>query len=370
MSGKSLTLFGVGDIGPIHEPMDQYTTLVRDTLKTADLRFAQVERVYSKLGAFQLHSGGAHSRVDPKLASVFTDCGIDVASVASNHAMDWGPEALLDSIAKLRAMGIATVGAGANLEEARKPVFIEKNGIRLAFLAYCSVLREGYTAGPNKPGVAPLRAHTYYETFDYQAGVHPKVVTVPFEEDLRNVVADIAAAKKSADAVVVSLHWGVHFIRKVVADYQRVAMNAIFDAGASLILGHHAHVPKAIESNKGRVCFYSMSNFIMSATEKTGHQAQQFTERYGAELDPDYPRLPYGADGKRSMMVKAVFGASGVEKTSFLPVLIDKQLRPEILKHGDARFDDAVRYMEWVSEGFPHKFSVEGDEVVVRDATA
>jgi poly-gamma-glutamate synthesis protein (capsule biosynthesis protein) len=57
-----------------------------------------------------------------------------------------------------------------------------------------------------------------------------------------------------------------------------------------------------------------------------------------------------------------------VERTSFLPVLIDKQLRPEILKHGDARFDDALRFMEWVSEDFNHRFDVEGDEVVVSAA--
>ena len=56
---------------------------------------------------------------------------------------------------------------------------------------------------------------------------------------------------------------------------------------------------------------------------------------------------------------------AGVEKASFLPVLIDKQLRPEILQPGDPRFDDAIRFMEWVSDGFMHKFTVEGDEVLI-----
>jgi poly-gamma-glutamate synthesis protein (capsule biosynthesis protein) len=135
-----------------------------------------------------------------------------------------------------------------------------------------------------------------------------------------------------------------------------------------LILGHHAHVPKAIESQNGRVCFYSLSNFMMSAREKNAHQAAVFKQRYTAELDPEYPRLPYGPDAKRSLIAKAVFGESGLETASFLPVLIDKQLRPEVLAHGDQRFTDALRYMEWASEGFPHAFAVEGDEIVVRDA--
>ena len=50
---------------------------------------------------------------------------------------------------------------------------------------------------------------------------------------------------------------------------------------------------------------------------------------------------------------------------SFLPVLIDRQLRPEVLKHGDARFEDAMRFMHWVSEDFGHNFVAEGDEVVI-----
>ena len=55
----------------------------------------------------------------------------------------------------------------------------------------------------------------------------------------------------------------------------------------------------------------------------------------------------------------------GAKRVSFLPVLIDKQLRPEVLRKGDARFDDAVRFMEWVSEDHPQRFAVDGDEVVV-----
>ena len=82
-------------------------------------------------------------------------------------------------------------------------------------------------------------------------------------------------------------------------------------------------------------------------------------------MDPDYPHLSYGADAKRSLIAKAVLSREGVKRVSFLPVLIDRQLRPEVLRNGDPRFDDAVRFMEWASEDHAHRFSVEGDEVVV-----
>ena len=365
MTDNSVILLGCGDVGPIHEPMDAYSVLAKPALATADLRFAQVERVYSERGALQVHSGGAHSRVKPHMASVFADCGFDVVSLASNHAMDWGEDALLDTVDLLREKGMQVVGAGRNLREARRPAIVERNGVRIAILAYCSILQTGYAAGRDRAGIAPLRAHTYYEPFDYQAGVPPRVVTVPYDEDLAGMVEDIAAARKAAHVVVLSLHWGIHFIPRTIADYQVTAARAAFAAGADLILGHHAHTPKAIGVYGGKTCFFSLSNFIMSSTAKTAEQAADFAQRYGVVMDPDYPHLAYGADAKRSLIAKAVLSREGVQRISFLPVLIDKQLRPEILRRGDPRFDDALRFMEWVSEGFDHRFSVEGDEVLV-----
>jgi poly-gamma-glutamate synthesis protein (capsule biosynthesis protein) len=365
---NDVVLMAVGDVGPIHEPVGAYSALAKPVLEQADIRFAQVERVYSERGALQVHSGGAHSRVKPHMASVFTDCGFNVVSLASNHAMDWGADAMLDTAALFRDQGIGVVGVGRNLEEARRPAIVEKNGVRIAFLAYCSILQTGYAAGRDKAGIAPLRAHTYYEPFDYQAGVPPKVVTVPYEEDLSAMVEDIARAKKDADAVVLSLHWGIHFIPRLIADYQPAAARAAFAAGADLILGHHAHTPKAIGVHKGKACFYSLSNFIMSSTAKTPEKAAEFAQRYGVVMDPDYPHLAYGADAKRSLVAKAVLTRGGVGKVSFLPVLIDRDLRPEVLRGGDPRFADAVRFMEWVSEGHEHLFTVDGDEVVVAAA--
>ena len=375
MAENSVVLLGCGDVGPIHEPMEIYSTLVRSTLATGDIRFGQCERLYSERGSLQVHSGVSERPLKPHMASVFSDCGFDVVSMAGNHGMDWGPDALLDTIALFREKGMQTVGAGRNLMEARQPAIIERNGVRVAILAYCSVLHEGYAAGPDKAGIAPLRAHTYYKPMEYQAGMPPRVVTVPYQEDLEAMLSDIGEAKNAADVVVLSLHWGIHFIPRVIADYQPMVAEAAFGAGADLILGHHAHAPKAIGIHSGKVCFYSLSNFIMSTNltsrlmskdpTKTAAQATAaFAKRYGVTMDPDHP-LPYGTDSKRSLIAKAVLSREGVKKVSFLPVLIDKQLRPEVLHHGDPRFDDAASFMEWVSEEFDHKFTVEGNEVVI-----
>ena len=364
----AVTLLACGDVGPIHEPVGEFCTLASETLAAADLRFAQVERVYSDRGALQVHSGGRHTRLPPRMASIFSDCGFDVVSVASNHAMDWGADAMIDSIETLQAQGIKTVGAGRNIEDARAPAIVERNGVRIAFLAYCSVLREGYVADAHHAGVAPLRVHTYYEAVDFQPGVPPHVVTVPYEDDLAALVEDVGRARSHADVVIVSLHWGLHFIPRAIADYQPLVACSAFAAGADLILGHHAHVPKAVGVHDGKVCFYSLGNFIMSAPAASAERRATFEKRYAARLDPEYPNLPYGVDAKRSLIAKAVLTKNGVRQVSFLPVLIDKKLRPEVLKANDGRFADMLQYMEWCSEGFDHVFQMEGNEVVVRGA--
>jgi poly-gamma-glutamate capsule biosynthesis protein CapA/YwtB (metallophosphatase superfamily) len=217
----NVTILGVGDVGPLHEPIARYSELVRPVLAQGDIRFAQCERVYSDRGALHPNSGGEHTRLKPEMASVFTDCGFNVVSVASNHAMDWGADALLDTMDVLRGRGMHVIGAGRNLEEARAPAIVESKGVRVAFLAYCSILRDGYEAGPAKPGVAPLRIHTSYRPFDYQPGIPPEVTTEPHQKDFAAMLDDIRKARARADVVVVSLHWGIHYIPRMIAGTSR-----------------------------------------------------------------------------------------------------------------------------------------------------
>ena len=87
---------------------------------------------------------------------------------------------------------------------------------------------------------------------------------------------------------------------------------------------------------------------------------------YGVDSDMDeYPHCPHGKDSHHSLIAKAVLSNEGVKKVSFLPVQIDKQLRPEVLSHSDPRFDVVVNYMDWASQGYNHKFKIEGEEVVL-----
>jgi poly-gamma-glutamate synthesis protein (capsule biosynthesis protein) len=227
-------------------------------------------------------------------------------------------------------------------------------------------MRDGYAATAHTAGIAPMRVDTFYKPGDWQPGTPPVVVTIPWEQDLAAMRDDVARARELADAVVVSMHWGIHNVPKVLADYQRVVGRAVIEAGADTIVGHHPHIPKGIEVIDDKACFYSLSHFIWSQRELGNHVPGHLGgHRHGVEHDPAYPRLPMGPDAMKSMIGRFVVTPDGIERSAFLPVRIDTELRPEVLHHGDPRFDTAVEHVDWLSDELPHTFTVEGDEVVV-----
>ncbi|MBI4191065.1 MAG: CapA family protein [Betaproteobacteria bacterium] len=371
-ASSEISFLGAGDCGPTHGPKDgfpieQYTELVRPVLESVDLRFANCERQYSsrKTGAGLT----SHGCQPPEMAQIFADCGFDAVTMANNHIYDFGPDPLLDTRALLLAKGIQVTGAGKNIEEARKPAIVERNGIKVGFLGYSSVFPHGAEAGPDKVGIAPLRIKTYYEPRGPHAPV--RVRTEPDERDMRMILDDVASLRKQVDIVMVAFHWGIVWMPRIIADYQVAAGRACIDAGADLIMGHHAHIAKAIEVHKGKAIFYSLSNFCITAPPQGALPVNREAPwehgalRNYADPDPDYPLMPYSQNGKITLMAKAVLTKNGVKRVSFLPMMMDRRYRPEVLRNGDARFDEVVRHMEWVSDGFDHKFTVEGDEVVI-----
>ena len=368
----SITLMAVGDIGPVYEPVD-YADLVAPVLRTADVRLGQCERTYSEKGTppqFSYGPGGTHSRLPPRMASLWDAAGIDVVSLASNHAMDWGPDAMLDTASLFRKMGKQVVGAGVDGRDARKPVVIERDGMKIAILSYCSVLRDGQAAGVGKAGIAPLRVHSYYAAEEFQPGTPPRVITQAFEEDVRAMEEDIRSAKKIADIVIMSIHWGLRHVPKTVCTYQQPVAHAAIDAGADLILGHHSHSIKAVEVYKGKVCFYSIGNFMTTGSAQLGPGIGIFDwNLIWYEIDqeclPPGGRYHFPSHCRKTMIAKAVMGNGGIERVSFIPCFINERAQPYALSRNDPKFNEVLRFTEWVSDQHPHKFIVDGDEIVI-----
>jgi len=370
----NVTLMAVGDIGPVYEPADEYCELVAPVLRQADVRLGQCERTYSDRGFvpnFGYGPSGNHSRLPPHMASLWRASGIDVVSLASNHAMDWGPDAMLDTAALFRSMGKTVIGAGADADEARKPAIIEKNGARIAILSYCSVLRDGQAAAPGKAGIAPLRVRTFYGPEEYQPGTPPRVITEAYDGDVHAMEEDIRKAKQQADVVIVSLHWGLRHVPKTICTYQQPVAHAAIDAGADLILGHHAHSIKAIEVYKGKVVFYSIGNFMTTGSHQVGVAGIGIFDwnlvwyQIDKECLPPNGRYHFPSHCRKTMIAKAVMSRNGIERVSFLPAFINPRAQPYVVERDDPKFQEILDFTEWVSDQHPHRFVVEGNEIVI-----
>jgi hypothetical protein len=295
--------------------------------------------------------------------------GFHLVTNASNHCFDYGPESLLESIEVLRRNGIEVVGVGKDLEEARRPAIIERKGTRIAFLDYNSVLPDEYEAREQKAGCAPIRVGTYYEAQEYQAGTPPKVVTIPREEDVAAMEEDIRAAKARANIVVMSIHWGIHHIPGMLADYQFTVGHRAIDAGADLILGTHAHLIKGIEVYKGKAIFFSLGNFA----EETPHHQKPPPGAFHSSTSPKYgfgkhlPGVRDNAQGDRrySFMAKCVVKNKAIERVSFFPVWINQNAEPRFLSPDEPGFQQVVDYMtKWCQE-LGTQLRVSGDEVII-----
>ncbi len=368
MQAQIVTMMAVGDINIDREEPESMFLHVREVIHSADITCAGLEQTFSEKrtrNPLVPH----RNRCDPKNIQALTYAGFDVVSLAGNHSCDWGAEALLDSIERLRREGIEVIGVGANITEARRPAILERKGTRIAFLGYCSTGPEVYAADDRWPGFAPIRAWTHYEKIDYQPGTPPQILTFPYDEDLKAMTEDVAQAKARADIVVVLMHWGVHHIPRMIPMYEFKVGHAAVDAGADLILGSHPHILKGIEVYRGKAIFHGMGNFANDTNRERLLREYQNDIRSTAmgrtkSLYAPYRGLP---EARRTLIVKVAVSQGKVQKVSFLPCYINPKKEPEILISKDPRNQEVVDYVEEISrsQGLDTQFSREGDEVVV-----
>jgi poly-gamma-glutamate capsule biosynthesis protein CapA/YwtB (metallophosphatase superfamily) len=174
-------------------------------------------------------------RAPPVAADRLAEMGVSCVTLANNHALDFGPEALRDTLDHLRAAGVAAVGAGPDEAAALAPVVLEVGGMRVRVVAV-SDHPSSCAAGVGRSGIA----------FADLAGA-------PVPPWLRTA----SAPDRDADAVIVAPHWGPN-MRAAPVPHVRRAAAALEAAGATLVAGHSAHVP---QGPSGRTLF-DLGDFI------------------------------------------------------------------------------------------------------------
>ncbi|MBI4333322.1 MAG: CapA family protein [Chloroflexi bacterium] len=378
-SSSSIIVHLVGDVGPRRieygEEPESLFAMAHQKVKDADIAFCQLERNFSTRGCLQYrYHPSWQGRVHPDNVRSLVFGGFNVVSHASNHCFDYGPESLLDTIDVLRRNNIQVVGVGKDIAEARKPAIAERKGIKVGFLAYCSILPAEAEAREEKPGCVPMRISTYFESNDFAPGMPPKIVTIPWEEDVLAMEEDIRKLRKKADVVIVSMHWGMHHIPGALAMYQRKVGHLAIDAGADLVVGHHDHLIKGIEIYKGRAIFYEVGNFAEETPwhvkPPPGVRAGRSSPKYRKwQTEPGWERYSGHPDTRHSMIVKCIAGKKGINKVSFLPVTINRRAEPELLSRSDTRFGELLSYIEpWCKE-LGTTLTVDGEEVVMRQSS-
>lgn len=331
-----ITFALVGDVMINRADAPSIFSHVAPILKSADFVYCNLEAPMcdgaekhpAKLGS------GLHLRSTPNAVEALTSAGINVVSLANNHAMDYGAGGLQQSIGLLDSSNIAHAGAGRNRAEARRAVILKKNGVRIALLSYTSVCVPAYVATEKEAGVAVVRIITTFSP-------NPRIFTNPGSpmysntrgepEDVAALLDDVRSAKAEADIVLVAWHWGVAERWGKLADYQRTLGHAVIDAGANAIIGNHAHMLLGIEFYRGCPIFYALGNF-------------GFDKRH-----------PYFR--QESAIVQFELTQQGIDRIRLIPVLINDAHEPVPVR-ADARSGQKVTWMlEYLSEGLNTKFA-------------
>src|SRR5579875_1608106 len=254
--GMAMRMIAVGDVNLMNLAAgDEPFARVRATLAAADILFGNLECCL-----YRPPGGGA-----PEREGFFAD----PAAVGVANNVNYGEAAIMASLARLDALGIAHTGAGADRQAARAPAILMRGGLKCGFVQRSAVYwPTNHEAGESSAGIAVIRAHTAYQVPLHgsrpgmpppnRPGIPPEVLTWADPASLAEFAQDIARLREQADIVVVSCHWGL--FREVLA-YMRETAHAAIAAGADLVIGHGPHYALPIEVHRGKPIFYGLGSF-------------------------------------------------------------------------------------------------------------
>ncbi len=246
-SVRTWTLLATGDVLMERSErlgLDPFASIT-PPLGSADLSVVNVEMAISDRGTARDKT--YVFRAPPAAAARIAAGGVRVGNLANNHAMDYGADALADTIDLLEGAGVVSIGAGRNIDEAyRYRVLTTRGGLNVAFVGASLIVPSGFAAGPTTPGIAS--AHT---------------------PDLARVLDTVRAAAAAAEAVVVVVHWGIER-NPCTTETQRSLARQLLDAGADAVIGHHPHVLQPVVFTGEKLVAFSLGNFIWEPRENMG----------------------------------------------------------------------------------------------------
>ena len=374
MKEKALTMLATGDLVLDMVDAESYFAFVAPTLSSADVTIGQGEVVFTDVvgTSFSDHSAPP---CDPKNIGALHSSGFDVITLAGNHVYDSGVPGIEDTIAGLQAFGISSAGAGMNIDEARKPAIIARDGTRFGVLSYNCVGPKESWASEDKAGCAYVHVVTHYELDHANPGGPPTIYSFAEPCSLGAMKEDIQELRPFCDVLVVAMHKGLVHTPITLAMYEQPVSYAAIDAGADVILAHHAHILRGVELYKGKPIFHGLCNLVTvtkvltvegADTAARKQWAKRRKELFGFEPDPEYPKYPFHPEAKNTIIAKCTVKGNKVSRIAYLPCLVNKQAQPEILKNDD-RGRQVFEYMDKITRaaGLNARYEWDGDEVAI-----
>ena len=287
---------------------------VQEQITKGDARFVNLETTLHNGEYFgNQFSGGSYLRAVPETLDDVKAFGFNLLSFANNHSMDFAHGGLMATKRYVDAAGIANTGAGANLDEAAAPAYLDTPAGRVALISTCTMDNEAALAGkqsrrfPGRPGVNGMRLQEYIQVTEdqlrvireiadashvnaqkdieraegyfppipegiavlkdlqFKQGDETKYITHPHPEDMARVEKAIYEARMQADYILVSIH--SHELsgdkKENPSDFLKEFAHRCIDAGAHAVLGHGPHLLRPLEMYKGYPIFYSLGDFVI-----------------------------------------------------------------------------------------------------------
>lgn len=345
-SPDALTLLLTGDIVLDVEGADHWLSGIAPALRSVDLAIGHLEVPHTRRGS-ELRGDVPAPGADPGNLDALVRAGIGAVTLAGNHIADCGPQGIADTVDSLDRLGIAHTGAGANLQIAARAASIERRGRRISLLSYNCVGPEAAWAGEEHAGCNYLRMHSE----DGRPVAPNTPLLAPTAEALHRLREDIARVR-DADLVVVALHKGIVHTPAVLASYERPLAEAALDAGADVVVGHHAHILRGVERRNGRAIFHGLGNGCVVTRALSPSQdhparaawARKRRELFGFEPDPRYELAPFHPEAVHGALGFVRQEVDGQLSMGVVPVHVEPPGRPVCVS--DMRAGEVTSYLD------------------------
>ncbi|MFW6270013.1 MAG: CapA family protein [Bacillota bacterium] len=304
-NNSSFSSLFVGDFCPRHESGEYIAdgnskAIMSNSLKDIFEKTLSVINLEAPLtnNNNPIPKSGPNIKLFPECIDFLNKTKVDVANIANNHIGDFGPEAVKDTMEILKRNKVNYVGAGDNLKDAQKALYLTKNNIKIGFLAFAE--NEFGIARKNKPGSSPLDPPVNFNK--------------------------IRQVSSNSDITIVLIHGGNEY-NPVPSPRMVKTYRGFVDSGADAVIGTHPHCPQGYEIYKDSPIFYSLGNFLFDAPENNNKSNLWW----------------------KSYMVKIEFNKTGAVNFKIIPFkFIQDKKRINILKKTNK--SDFVDYIKYISK--------------------